>query len=119
MCKPRRFDRHDAACRYAHEGFVDRNVVSTQEKWVGPTHGEVTIDALSVHTTMDEGTLEPMLDRVVRGHADVEIGSYPRWGGTDYRTKLTFDGVEAERVQAARDAFATSLPAETIVVIEQ
>lgn len=75
--------------------------------------------SLSVHTTMDEGTLKPMLDQVVRDYADVEIGSYPRWGGTDYRTKLTFDGVEAERVQAARDAFATSLPAETIVVIEQ
>lgn len=72
----------------------------------------------SVYTTMDEGTLKPMLDKVVHDHSDVDIGSYPRWGGNDYRTKLTFDGTDAERVRAARDAFASSLPGETIVKIE-
>ena len=74
--------------------------------------------SLSVYTTMDEGTLKPMLDKVVSDYADVEIGSYPRWGGNDYRTKLTFDGVEGDRVRAACAAFASSLPAETIVPIE-
>jgi len=71
-----------------------------------------------VYTTLDEGTLKPMLDKVVLDHADVEIGSYPRWGGNDYRTKLTFDGLDAERVRVARDAFASSLPADTIVKID-
>lgn len=75
--------------------------------------------SLAVHTTLDEGTLKPMLDQVVRDHADVEIGSYPRWGGNDYRTKLTFDGQDAERVRAACDAFASSLPADSIVLIDQ
>ncbi|MBK9266102.1 MAG: competence/damage-inducible protein A [Polyangiaceae bacterium] len=74
--------------------------------------------SFAVYTTLDEGTLKPMLDEVVRDHTDVEIGSYPRWGGNDYRTKLTFDGVDAERVGRARDAFASSLPAESIVKID-
>jgi len=74
--------------------------------------------SLAVHTTLDEGALKPMLDQVVRDHSDVEIGSYPRWGGNDYRTKLTFDGLDAERVRVARDAFAASLPAESIVKID-
>ena len=74
--------------------------------------------SLAVYTTLDEGTLKPMLDKVVGDHSDVEIGSYPRWGGNDYRTKLTFDGLDAERVRAARDAFASSLPAESIVKID-
>lgn len=74
--------------------------------------------SLAVYTTLDEGTLKPMLDQVVRDHSDVEIGSYPRWGGNDYRTKLTFDGLDAERVRAARDAFASSLPADSIVKMD-
>ncbi len=74
--------------------------------------------SLTVFTTLDEGTIKPMLDRVVREHSDVEIGSYPRWGGNDYRTKLTFDGQDAERVGAAREAFASSLPADTLVKMD-
>lgn len=74
--------------------------------------------SLAVYTTLDEGTIKPMLDRVVREHSDVEIGSYPRWGGNDYRTKLTFDGTDAERVRTARDAFAASLPADSIVKMD-
>lgn len=73
---------------------------------------------LVVYTTLDEGTLKPMLDRVVRDYSDIEIGSYPRWGGNDYRTKLTFDGLVEERVRAARDAFASSLPVESIVKMD-
>jgi molybdenum cofactor synthesis domain-containing protein len=73
--------------------------------------------SLAVYTTLDEGTIKPMLDRVVTDHADVEIGSYPRWGGNDYKTKVTFDGLDAERVQTARDAFAAAIPAETLVKV--
>lgn len=72
----------------------------------------------AVLTTLDEGTIKPMLDQVVSAHPDVEIGSYPRFGGVDYRTKLTFDGKDAARVDAARDAFAASLPEDAIVRIE-
>jgi molybdenum cofactor synthesis domain-containing protein len=72
----------------------------------------------AVFTTLDEGTLKPMLDSVVAAHPDIEIGSYPRWGGFEYRTKLTFDGVDPTRVQAARDAFAASLPEGAVVRVE-
>jgi molybdenum cofactor synthesis domain-containing protein len=72
----------------------------------------------AVFTTLDEGTLKPMLDSVVAAHPDIEIGSYPRWSGLEYRTKLTFDGLDPARVQAARDAFAASLPAGAVVRVE-
>ncbi len=72
----------------------------------------------TVYTTHDEGTLKPMLDQVVQDHADVEIGSYPHWGGKDYRTKLTFDGLDGERVRAARDAFVAAMPPDSIVKVE-
>lgn len=72
----------------------------------------------NVYTTHDEGTLKPMLDQVVRDHSDVEIGSYPHWSGQGYRTKLTFDGLDAERVLTARDAFVAAMPAESIVNVD-
>jgi len=74
--------------------------------------------SLSVLTTLDEGQLKPMLDRVVEAHRDVAIGSYPRWSDAEYRTRLTFDGLKEERVREARDAFAASLPEGTLVRVE-
>ncbi|AKT42650.1 competence/damage-inducible protein A [Chondromyces crocatus] len=80
--------------------------------------GESPFISFAVLTTLDEGQLKPMLDRVVEDHRDVAIGSYPRWSGAEYRTRLTFDGLLEDRVRAARDAFASSLPAGTLVGVE-
>jgi molybdopterin-biosynthesis enzyme MoeA-like protein len=74
--------------------------------------------SFAVLTTLDEGQLKPMLDRVVEEYRDVDIGSYPKWSEPDYRTKLTFDGFDEARVRAARDAFAASLPEGTLVRLE-
>jgi molybdopterin-biosynthesis enzyme MoeA-like protein len=72
----------------------------------------------AVLTTLDEGQLKPMLDRVVELYRDVDIGSYPKFSEPDHKTKLTFDGFVEERVRAARDAFAASLPEGTLVRLE-
>ena len=64
----------------------------------------------AVLTDMDEGHLKPLLDAVVARYPDVEIGSYPAWYGAPYRTKLTFDGRDAARVDEATEAFVSSLP---------
>ena len=74
--------------------------------------------SLSVMTTLEEGELKPLLDRVVADFGEVEIGSYPKWNDPGYKTKLTFDGRALERVREARDAFVHSLPAESIVGVE-
>ncbi|MBX3186312.1 MAG: competence/damage-inducible protein A [Labilithrix sp.] len=65
----------------------------------------------AVYTKMDEGDLRPLLDAVVARFPDVGVGSYPKWQDPSYRTKLTFDGRDAARVDAARDAFLALLPA--------
>lgn len=71
--------------------------------------------SFSVLTTLDEGAIKPMLDSVVSAFPHIQIGSYPRFGGVEYRTKLTFDGLDPSAAKAAADAFAASLPEETIV----
>jgi molybdenum cofactor synthesis domain-containing protein len=64
----------------------------------------------AVYVKMDEGDLKPLLDRVVAAFPDVSVGSYPKWLDPTYKTKLTFDGQDAPRAKAARDAFVASLP---------
>ncbi len=65
----------------------------------------------SVFTKMDEGDLKPLLDTIVDRFPDVGVGSYPKWSDPSYKTKLTFDGRDPLRVDAARDAFLELLPA--------
>jgi molybdenum cofactor synthesis domain-containing protein len=70
-----------------------------------------TFTTHAVYTQMDEGHLKPLLDDVVARFPDVFVGSYPKWMDPSYKTKLTFDGRDAAKVTAARDAFIALLPA--------
>jgi molybdenum cofactor synthesis domain-containing protein len=74
--------------------------------------------SMAVFTDLDEGHIKELLDRTVREHASVEIGSYPKWNDPEYKTKLTFDGTDGDRVRAARDAFAAGLPPASVLKIE-
>lgn len=68
----------------------------------------------AVMVDLDEGQIKEALDDVVAKYPDVSIGSYPTWIGAPYKTKLTFDGTEAARVMAAREAFAGAIPVQHI-----
>lgn len=75
--------------------------------WIGAGTAWVS---RAVYTQMDEGTLMPHLGPVVEAFPDVAVGSYPKLGDATYRTKLTFDGKDGARVDAAKDAFVATLP---------
>jgi molybdenum cofactor synthesis domain-containing protein len=77
--------------------------------------GDAPFVSLSAYTTLDEGDLKPLLDRVVADHREVDVGSYPKWNEPEYKTRLTFDGLDEARVRAARDAFVASLPPGALV----
>ena len=72
-----------------------------------------------LYTTLDEGVLKPYLDAVVEQFDAVEVGSYPKWRHPDYQTNVTFDGRDETQVEAARDAFATSLPQGSLVEVDE
>lgn len=80
--------------------------------------GGVPFVSLAVYTTQDEGDIKALLDRVVAAHPEVEIGSYPKWHDPEYRTKLTFDGLDPDKAKAARDAFVAGLSASAVVRVE-
>jgi molybdopterin-biosynthesis enzyme MoeA-like protein len=76
--------------------------------------GEPVI-SVAVFTLLDEGVLKPYLDDVVAAHADVEVGSYPKWRHPQYKTKVTFDGTDEAVVDAARKALLDALPVDAVV----
>lgn len=63
-----------------------------------------------VLTKMDEPDLKPLLDRVVAAHPDVDVGSYPKWFDSRYKTKITFDSTDASKLEAAVQDFLSELP---------
>lgn len=52
----------------------------------------------------EEGVIAPHLDRVAAEFPDVALGSYPRWTPAEdgHRVKLTLEGKDAARVDAAQ-----------------
>lgn len=72
--------------------------------------GATRFHAREVFTRMDEPDLKPLLDRVVKTHPDVEVGSYPKWFDPSYKTKVTFDATQVSKLDAAVAAFLASLP---------
>jgi molybdenum cofactor synthesis domain-containing protein len=81
--------------------------------------GGVAFQSVAVYTTLDEGHLKPLLDRVVADHPDVEVGSYPKWHEPRYRTKVTFDSRDLALCECARDALLALLPDEALVRIDE
>ncbi|MCX4245877.1 competence/damage-inducible protein A [Paraliomyxa miuraensis] len=76
----------------------------------------------TLHSTLEEHRLAPLLDAVLERHPGVEIGSYPRWtreddGQVRYHVRVTFEApmAAAAVVQAARDALRASLPEGTLL----
>src|SRR5262249_25008975 len=64
-----------------------------------------------VLTKMDEPDLKQLLDRVVANHPEADVGSYPKWFDTRYKTKITFDGTEEGKLEAGVAEFLSLLPA--------
>ena len=85
-----------------------------------PDTGAWALEVL--HTHLDESDLAEALNRVAAEHADVEIGSYPRWtadaeGRLRGVVRVTFEahGASADRARAARDALAAALGPDALV----
>jgi molybdenum cofactor synthesis domain-containing protein len=80
-------------------------IVSTWVRGPGP------ILTRSVLTVLEEPELKPLLDAIVERFADVEVGSYPRYRDPEYRTRITFDSPDIERLSQALSEFLQLLGA--------
>lgn len=64
----------------------------------------------AVFVQLEEGAIKAHLDQVVAACPDVEVGSYPKLFDKSYKTKVTFDGPDADSVRQAADLFCSLLP---------
>jgi molybdenum cofactor synthesis domain-containing protein len=86
-------------------------LVIVREHLLGPS----TIVSRALFTHVEETDLKPLLDRAVELHPHVEIGSYPKWFDSTYKTKVTFDGEIEALVEAALAELVTWLPSGAVV----
>lgn len=94
---------------------IFRSKLCVVREWV---RGPVPFHSRAVLTRLDEGSLKPLLDRVVEAHPGVEVGSYPKWFDASYKTKITFDSRDAAAVEAALAAFVGALGEADVFAVE-
>lgn len=81
-------------------------------------HGE-PFQTRAIYTLCDEGEIAALLGEVEARFAGVTIGSYPKLSDPEYSVKVTVDGRDAVKVDAALTALEAGLPADKIVRIER
>lgn len=108
-----------------HAPDVRWPVIVKDNVWLLPGVPEVFVQKLAVvraciprtapflskaaYVALEESSLKPLLDRVVLDHPLVQVGSYPKWSDARYKTKVTFDGLDASAVDRALEDFAKEL----------
>jgi len=65
-----------------------------------------------------ESRVAPILNKVVKNHRNVKIGSYPFMNIEDYTIMITLESYESNSLQDAFQELTNSLPSDTIVRVE-
>lgn len=71
-----------------------------------------------VYVSVGEDQIAIPLEAVQRAHPELELGSYPRFDEADHRVRLTVEGRDAERVEAAFAALLARLSPDWVVRTE-
>jgi molybdenum cofactor synthesis domain-containing protein len=69
----------------------------------------------AVHSSSEEGEIAALLEEIGARFPDIQIGSYPRWGGGPVRVAVTFDGRDGARVDLAAEALEVALTPARLV----
>lgn len=71
-----------------------------------------------VYCAADEGFLAAHLDAVVAAHPEVGVGSYPRFGETEFRVIITLESKRTSALSAAREDLVGRLPGDVVVKVD-
>jgi molybdenum cofactor synthesis domain-containing protein len=69
-----------------------------------------------IYTRDEEGRIAAALDRVVATYSGVQVGSYPRFDGSDYKVKVTVEAKDEALVEAATRDLVAALGAGVVRV---
>jgi molybdopterin-biosynthesis enzyme MoeA-like protein len=68
------------------------------------------LHSLALFSQVEESAIVPALDALVSTlEAGITVGSYPKWFDATYKTKVTFDGPDLEKLQSAAESLVQSL----------
>lgn len=68
-----------------------------------------------IYVSEPETAIAALLDRHSAEHADVQVGSYPRFDEADHRVKLTIEGRSRDAVERALRDLLAALPKAAVV----
>ena len=71
-----------------------------------------------VYTSAGEGAIAEHLDATLAAFPALQLGSYPKLGGSDYAVKLTLESKDAAYVERALAHLLALLPADSVVGTE-
>lgn len=71
-----------------------------------------------VYVSVGEDEIALPLETVQKAHPELELGSYPRFDDADHRVRLTVEGRDPDRVQAAFEALLAGLSPDWVVRTE-
>lgn len=69
----------------------------------------------AVYTRAGEGEIAALLERIASRHPQVMVGSYVTWQAADYRTKITFDGLDPVDIDRAANLLVEELDPTLLV----
>lgn len=72
-----------------------------------------------VKLLLEEVELKEHLDAVVAEHPEVEIGSYPKWSSSEYKTQVTFDAQNSDLVRRALSSLLARLPKSAVAATSE
>src|SRR5205823_13163966 len=70
-----------------------------------------------VFTRDEEGTIAAHLDAIVAAHPAVQVGSYPKLDGSDYKVKVTIESKDRAAVDAATNELVAALGPSVLRVV--
>jgi molybdenum cofactor synthesis domain-containing protein len=79
-------------------------------------HRAEPVRLATLYLSIGEGEIAPALERALELHPAVTLGSYPVWGDTEYRTRVTVESRDQALVDTVTDWLRASLAAAVVRV---
>ena len=94
------------------------SMVSRAAAWICARHAGPRPWLATVYMTIDEWLAVSQIDTIVSAFPDLTVGSYPEFDSPDHRLRLTFEGHDKGRIEAAVQAQLAALGTEHLVRVD-
>jgi len=94
------------------------SMVARAASWICARHASDRPWLATVYMSVDEWLTVGEIDAVVSAFPELTIGSYPEFDSPDHRLRLTFEGPDKARIEAAVEAQLAAIGREHLVRVD-